>query len=304
MGWNAASFIALAVVLALLAAASTMLRFRARYITKARIGTDDILTLPAMVCVLGMAATMIVEANHLAKGARLGEMAQHQTNDIGADGPIFTERLRIYEICNYVLQILPLLSLGFSKLSVLFLYRRIFYMHQGFLTVNLVLMVVVAAWAISFIFVTVLQCKDPVTLWTSFEYARTNCVETVSFYYAVSITGFITDLMILVSPLPIIWTMQLPWEKRIGVAGVFLLGALVCGAGIARFVTFVNIGRGIVANINDLTYFTTPVFAWTMVESSLAVVSANLPLLRSLVVKRFPSKPQPNSHSTAEQMLK
>lgn len=49
MGWNAASFIALAVVLALLAAASTMLRFRARYITKARIGTDDILTLPAMV---------------------------------------------------------------------------------------------------------------------------------------------------------------------------------------------------------------------------------------------------------------
>ena len=29
--------------------------------------------------------------------------------------------------------------------------------------------------------------------------------------------------------------------------------------------------------------FTTPVFAWTMVESSLAVVGANLPLLRPLL---------------------
>ncbi|KAI0834760.1 hypothetical protein F5Y06DRAFT_278343 [Hypoxylon sp. FL0890] len=57
----------------------------------------------------------------------------------------------------------------------------------------------------------------------------------------------------------------------------------VCGAGIARFVTFINIGRGIAANMNDLTYFTTPVFAWTMIESSLAVVGANLPLLRPLL---------------------
>jgi hypothetical protein len=31
------------------------------------------------------------------------------------------------------------------------------------------------------------------------------------------------------------------------------------------------------------TDFTTPVFAWTMIESSLAVVGANLPLLRPLL---------------------
>ena len=34
------------------------------------------------------------------------------------------------------------------------------------------------------------------------------------------------------------------------------------------------------------TDFTTPVFAWTMIESSLAVVGANLPLLRPLLHRK------------------
>ncbi|KAI0381224.1 hypothetical protein F5Y04DRAFT_256037 [Hypomontagnella monticulosa] len=279
MAWNTANFIALAVVFAFLAVTSVILRFWARTITKATIGVHDILIIPAMICVVGIAVTMIV-------GASIGMMAQHQTNEFGPDGPIFTQGLKNYEICNYVLQLLPLASLGLSKTSVLYLYRRIFYVYSRFLLVNTILIVIVVSWAVAFFFATVFQCKDPVTLWTSFEYARTNCVDTIPFYYAVSITGFITDLLILTSPLPIILTLRMPLKHRIAVAGILLLGAVVCGAGIARFVTFINIGRGIYENINDLTYFTTPVFAWTMIESSLAVVGANLPLLRPLLQRK------------------
>ncbi|KAL7622169.1 hypothetical protein AAE478_007672 [Parahypoxylon ruwenzoriense] len=279
MAWNVADFIALAVVFTLLALTSVVLRFWARTITKTKFGIHDILIIPAMLCVVGIAVTMIV-------GASIGEMAQHQTNEIGPHGPIFTKGLRNYEICNYILQLLPLASLGLSKTSVLCLYREIFYAYERFLVVNTILIVTVVAWAVSFFFATLFQCKNPATLWTTFEYARTNCVDTIPFYYAVSITGFITDLLILASPLPIIQKLQMPLKNRIAVAGILLLGAVVCGAGIARFVTFIDIGRGIFANINDLTYFTTPVFAWTMIESSLAVVGANLPLLRPLLHKK------------------
>ncbi|KAI1098861.1 hypothetical protein F4804DRAFT_323668 [Jackrogersella minutella] len=276
MGWNVANFVALAVVFGLLAVISVILRFWSRSTMRSKFGIHDALVIPAALCVVGISVTMIV-------GASIGEMAQHQTNEIGPNGPVFTEQLRNYEICNYVLQLLPLASLGLSKTSVLCLYRKIFFIHERFLVVNTVLIVLVVAWAVSFFFATAFQCKDPVTLWTTFEYARTNCVNTISFYYAVSITGFITDLMILISPLPIIIRLQMPLKNKIAVAGILMLGAVVCAAGIARFVTFINIGRGIIANINDLTYFTTPVFAWTMIESSLAVVGANLPLLRPLL---------------------
>ncbi|KAI0100068.1 hypothetical protein GGR51DRAFT_551725 [Nemania sp. FL0031] len=251
MAWNVANFIALAVV--------------------HKFGVDDALIIPASVNTLRSA---------------IGEMAQHQVNVIGPNGPVFTEGLANYEKCNYILQLLPLVSLGLSKTSVLFFYRRVFQVHPRFLVINTILIVLVISWATSFFFATVFQCRTPATLWTSFEYARVGCVDTLSFYYAVSITGFITDLLILTSPLPIIWNLQMPRKNRIAVACILLLGAVVVAAGVARFATFIYIGRGIFANANDITYFTTPVFAWTMIESSLAVVGANLPLLRPLLQRK------------------
>ncbi|KAF2806827.1 uncharacterized protein BDZ99DRAFT_422054 [Mytilinidion resinicola] len=276
MAWNVANFIALAVTFLLLAIVSVALRFWARTTSLRSFGPDDALIIPAVLCVVGMAITMIV-------GTRIGEMAQHYTNEMGPHGPVYTKHLANYEKANYTLQLLPLASLGFSKASVLCFYRRIFFVYERFLNVNTVLMVIVVAWAVSFFFTTLFQCKNPRTLWTTFEYSRVECVDTLPFYYAVSISGFLTDLMILASPLPIIYQLQMPLKNRIAVAGILLLGTVVCGAGITRFVTFVNIGHGIFANINDITYFTTPVFAWTMIESSLAVVGANLPLLRPLL---------------------
>lgn len=49
MGWTVGNFIALAVVFAVLAVVSTGLRFWARAHTKARIGPDDYLVIPALV---------------------------------------------------------------------------------------------------------------------------------------------------------------------------------------------------------------------------------------------------------------
>lgn len=128
--------------------------------------------------------------------------------------------------CNYILQLLPLASLGCSKTSILCFYRRIFFINNLFLIWNTVLMVIVVLWAVSIFFTTVFQCRDPAMLWSTFEYERTNCVETIPFYYAVSISGFITDIMILASPLPIIYKLHLPLRNRIAIAGIFLLGAM------------------------------------------------------------------------------
>jgi hypothetical protein len=116
--------------------------------------------------------------------------------------------------------------LGFSKLSVLFFYRRIFYVYPRFLLANTVLIFIVGAWAVSFFFTTLFQCKSPNTLWTTFEFARVDCVDTLPFYYAVSISGFITDLAILISPLPVIHQLQMPLKNRIAIACILLLGAV------------------------------------------------------------------------------
>ncbi|KAH8641588.1 hypothetical protein IG631_04529 [Alternaria alternata] len=95
-------------------------------------------------------------------------------------------------------------------------------------------MVVVVAWAVAFFFALLFQCRQPRTLWTTFEYARTECVDTQLLYYAVAISGFITDLMILASPLPVIYQLKMSLSKRIAVACLLLLGALSVPLSIAQ----------------------------------------------------------------------
>ncbi|KAI0834758.1 hypothetical protein F5Y06DRAFT_151541 [Hypoxylon sp. FL0890] len=58
MAWSVAKFVALAVVFAVLAIISVALRFWARTVTKARFGIHDALIIPAMLCVVGIAASM------------------------------------------------------------------------------------------------------------------------------------------------------------------------------------------------------------------------------------------------------
>lgn len=99
-------------------------------------------------------------------------------------------------------------------------------MYPRFLFANNILIAVIAVWAVSLFFVILLQCRDPRTLWTSFEYARVECVEPLPFYYAVSISGFLTDIAILASPIPVICQLQMHWKTRIAATCILLLGAV------------------------------------------------------------------------------
>lgn len=65
--------------------------------------------------------------------------------------------------------------------------------------------------------------------------------------------------------------------------GMFLLGALTVGASIAKVVIFHQIDVATTAGTADLKWVESPAIYWSMVESSLGIVGACLPLLRPLV---------------------
>jgi len=108
----------------------------------------------------------------------------------------------------------------------LIFYRRVFFVYKRFLIANNLLTVVVVMWTLAFFFSIVFQCPDPRTLWTTFEWTRGKCVDNLKLYYALAISGFLTDLMILASPLPVIRQLQMPMETRIAAACILLLGAV------------------------------------------------------------------------------
>ncbi|MCJ1439474.1 hypothetical protein MMC27_008868 [Xylographa pallens] len=171
------------------------------------------------------------------------------------------------------------LGVGASKASVLLLYLRIFIQKRFRICVQ-VMLGLVAAWTITFFLTDLFSCI-PVTPLVEPFYGN-QCMDTVSMWYAGSVSDIILDLLILMIPIPMVLRLQLPAKQKMGVLAMFFLGAVACAASIARLVIFLQVGAVLATKFNDETYYTSPVFFWTVIELALAIISACLPTLRPI----------------------
>jgi len=113
--------------------------------------------------------------------------------------------------------------MAFAKISILLLYRRLF-TTRTFRIVTVVMGGIVAAWCISSVLVTSFQC-DPIAAVWNFNLQAT-CLDPVVFSLAVAVTGVLTDLIVLVLPLQVVWKLHLPTRQKLTLSAIFLLGGL------------------------------------------------------------------------------
>lgn len=79
----------------------------------------------------------------------------------------------------------------------------------------------------------------------------------------------------------------MPVARKIGVISIFMLGAFVVASGIVRLAFVIDAFSGLTTKAgHDVTYLFAPAIYWTQIETSLGVVSANLPTLRPLFKNR------------------
>jgi len=90
------------------------------------------------------------------------------------------------------------------------------------------------------------------------------------------------EVLILSLPIPCIWAMTMPARHKLAVSGIFLLGLLTVCSSIAKVVVFNRVNYLGANGDPDFSYLYTPTVYWPMVESSLGIVGACLPLLRPL----------------------
>ena len=115
-----------------------------------------------------------------------------------------------------------LTSVALSKLSILYLYYRIFsvgsiqYVFMGFIAVT-------AAWFTSFFFATLFQVGPIACNWELCLHHTTNFR---AMYVTLSVTDIVLDVGVLCLPSLFIRKLQMNCEQKIGVIGIFGLGAL------------------------------------------------------------------------------
>ena len=123
----------------------------------------------------------------------------------------------------YATRLLFVVALTSAKLSILHLYRRIF-SNRTFHMAIWYMYAITLLWGVSFFFVNLFRCIPVSYAWRAMMSPH-HCI-SLSANYANAVSTILTDLMILVSPMPLIWRLQMPTRQKIIVSAMFLLGAL------------------------------------------------------------------------------
>ncbi|KAH8802576.1 hypothetical protein F5884DRAFT_474588 [Xylogone sp. PMI_703] len=173
-----------------------------------------------------------------------------------------------------VAEILYAVNLVWTKLSLLLMYYRIFHFRH-FRRLAYIIGGFIIAWVICVIFLFIFICVPVQKLW--YPQLPGHCINQVGTWIANAASTILTDLAILVLPIPHLWKLQLRRSEKIALTCAFSLGFFVVFASAYRFTVLFSYSN------TDPTYTLARTVGWTAIEMSAGITSACLPTLRPAV---------------------
>ncbi|UQC78764.1 uncharacterized protein CLUP02_04241 [Colletotrichum lupini] len=168
-----------------------------------------------------------------------------------------------------------------TKISILLFYQRIFLLSTASspsFKFSLVAGYVLSVAYPIIIWATMANACRPLSFyWNQFVGEQGKCIDINSFYLALAIINMVNDIIVLLIPIPQILKLQMSGRKKAAVCSIMLLGSFVCVASIVRITHLSTFSRAL-----DITWQMGPVFIWSAIEPSIAIVSACLPHLAPL----------------------
>ena len=109
-----------------------------------------------------------------------------------------------------------------------------------------------------------------------------SCFNFLALWFVNAALNIITDVAILVIPLRIIISIQLPKAQRVWLILVFAIGGIVCISSILRLQSLY-----VVSVSSDPTFDNVAAAYWSDIEMNLAIICGSLPTLRPLLSRCF-----------------
>ncbi len=182
------------------------LRFASRRVARNTIGPDDYAILAGLFFNSTHVASVIVCVHY-----GLGRHLIRVTN------------FSAFEKALLASEILYLPAIFSTKLSILLLYKRLFPVRP-FVVVLYITGAFVAAYSLTAAMVNLLQCLPVNSVWN--PAVKPRCVNLGLELLIFSSINVVTDFVILVLPMPLVWRLHTTTARKAQVSGLFLLGAL------------------------------------------------------------------------------
>ena len=123
-------------------------------------------------------------------------------------------------------------AVAMVKFSILLFYARIFTEHTAKMPAQVWFRralygmgAITFLWWITCQFIVIFECA-PIHYFWDRKPVTGHCLNVQLFFQGQAIPNIITDLMLLILPMPLIWRLQLPMGQKAALSGVFLLGSL------------------------------------------------------------------------------
>ncbi|KAL5426064.1 hypothetical protein PMIN05_011760 [Paraphaeosphaeria minitans] len=160
------------------------------------------------------------------------------------------------------------------KMSILFFYRRVLLVTQGYRRISLSLMIVSTCWVMGTEIATLLVCQPVEAFWHREKPGK--CSNFNALFLGTTLVDTIIDLVILILPLRIVLTLHLPIRTKIAVAGIYVLGGLAVITNVIRIQYIYQPHR---KNVSFAAAWT-----WSNIHLLTAIVCACLPVYKPLWV--------------------
>ncbi|KAI4668783.1 uncharacterized protein J4E78_002611 [Alternaria triticimaculans] len=226
--------------------------------------------------------------------------------------PLIEPQVRGNLISWWVYRLTYTIGLGFVKLSILFFYRAIAanrtFRKLVYATIAFVCMYTFAASMAS-----TFQCENPSDAWSTTNYFAqfdrnpnvhrkpVKCFDPIKLWVFSSASNLITDIIILMLPLPTLLSLRIAMTKRLALIGIFSVGIMAITASSVRMWVMMLWAE----SPSNSARFGNDLLLWGQVETNSGIISASIPFLRLLFrstqkeersatpvkVNRVPSRP-------------
>ncbi|PMD54820.1 uncharacterized protein K444DRAFT_633723 [Hyaloscypha bicolor E] len=182
----------------------------------------------------------------------------------------------------YIVENAYVISITLTKISVIFLYLRLFEHSPSFRYTAYGTIVFIALITVVLSSLTIFACQ-PVSFFWDRDIRGGKCLDIKAVAYAISTVGIVEDLVIVALPLPLLVKLQMSTRKKIGIGFMLILGSIGCVVSMIRLKSLISFGNSL-----DPSWDNVNAVVWTILELSAAMICASLPALRVLLLKLFP----------------
>lgn len=211
------------------------------------------------------------------------------------DGDIPEEWIPALRRSEYAFTILYNPALMATKTSILIFYLRLSRNTQQLLRIaSYVTLGVVNVAGVVLTFLNVFQCSPVPAAYMGVN-TNSKCISIVTLYLCSAPVNIITDLAILVLPIPVLTGMRLPQRQKTILVLTFALGIFVTIVDVIRiyYLQQASIDQlqshQQLGTSNDFAWTASIAFMWSAVEVNVGIICACIPTLKPLIKRIMPA---------------